>query len=311
VRKTVTTKRVLFTSFFVDALDTLINVIIAVFTGSAVMLAESLQGFADLTSVTMLLIGFERSKKRSNKQHPFGYGKELYFWAILSVFLIIGLTATLSFFSGLQRWREPAGVDHVLIAYIALSVAVVTNSYAFWLSLRKLLGDNPLKKIIKVFLETSDVAPRTTLVLDLMGALSASFGLVSLIAYGVTGDGRYDGLGAMIIGILLAILALTLLFTTKSLVTGRSAPREVEKEIKNAAQRVPQVREVLELKTMMMGTNNLLINIEVHLKDGLSTDEVEKAIDKIRENIQKKVPGRTHISVEPETPSDDPITDLR
>jgi cation diffusion facilitator family transporter len=305
VRKTVTTKRVLFTSFFVDALDTLINVIIAVFTGSAVMLAESLQGFADLTSVTMLLIGFERSKKRSNKQHPFGYGKELYFWAILSVFLIIGLTATLSFFSGLQRWREPAGVDHVLIAYIALSVAVVTNSYAFWLSLRKLLGDNPLKKIIKVFLETSDVAPRTTLVLDLMGALSASFGLVSLIAYGVTGDGRYDGLGAMIIGILLAILALTLLFTTKSLVTGRSAPREVEKEIKNAAQRVPQVREVLELKTMMMGTNNLLINIEVHLKDGLSTDEVEKAIDKIRENIQKKVPGRTHISVEPETPSDD------
>jgi cation diffusion facilitator family transporter len=311
VRKTVTTKRVLFTSFFVDALDTLINVTIAVFTGSAVMLAESLQGFADLTSVTMLLIGFERSKKRSNKQHPFGYGKELYFWAILSVFLIIGLTATLSFFSGLQRWREPTDIDHILIAYIALGVAVITNSYAFWLSLRKLLGDNPLKKIIKVFLETSDVAPRTTLVLDLMGALSASFGLVSLIAYGVTGDGRYDGLGAMIIGILLAILALTLLFTTKSLVTGRSAPREVEKEIKNAAQRVPQVREVLELKTMMMGTNNLLINIEVHLKDGLSTDEVEKAIDKIRENIQKKVPGRTHISVEPETPSDDPITDLR
>jgi cation diffusion facilitator family transporter len=305
VKKSVTTKRVLLTSFFVDALDTLVNVTIAIFTGSAVMFAESLQGFADLTSVTMLLIGFERSKKRSNKQHPFGYGKELYFWAILSVFLIIGITATLSFYSGLQKWRAPAGIDHVYITYIALAAAVITNSYAFWLSLRKLLGGNQLKKFIKVFLETSDVAPRTTLVLDAMGSLSAGFGLISLITYGITGDGRYDGLGAMIIGVLLAILALTLLFTTKSLVTGRSAPKELEHDIKKAALSVPQVKDVLDLRTMMMGTNNILINIEVHLKDGLSTDQVEKAIDKIRESIQKKVPGRTHISIEPETPADE------
>jgi cation diffusion facilitator family transporter len=296
---------VLFTSFFVDALDTLVNVTIAIFTGSTVMFAESLQGFADLTSVTMLLIGFERSKKRSNKQHPFGYGKELYFWAILSVFLIIGITATLSFFSGLQKWREPASVDHINIAYAALVIAVITNSYAFWLSLRKLLNNQPAKKLIKVFLETSDVAPRTTLVLDAMGSLSAGFGLISLIIYGITRDGRYDGLGAMMIGVLLAILALTLLFTTKSLVTGRSAPKEMENEIKKAALSVAQVKNVLDLRTMMMGTNSILINIEVHLKDGLSTDQVEKAVDKVRENIQKKIPGRTHISVEPETPPND------
>jgi divalent metal cation (Fe/Co/Zn/Cd) transporter len=247
VKKSVTTKRVLITSFAVDALDTLVNVVIAIITGSAVMLAESLQGFADLTSVTMLLIGFERSKKRSNKQHPFGYGKELYFWAILSVFIIIGITATLSFYSGLQKWRNPTHIEHVAIAYAALSVAIITNSYAFWLSLQKLLNNNPLKKFIEVFLQTSD--------------------------------------------------------TTKSLVTGRSASKQMENEIKDAALNVPQVKKVLDLRTMMMGTSNTLINLEVHLKDGLTTDQVEKVIDNIRENIQKKIPGRTHISIEPETPT--------
>jgi cation diffusion facilitator family transporter len=302
VKKSVTTKRVLITSFAVDALDTLVNVVIAIITGSAVMLAESLQGFADLTSVTMLLIGYERSKKRSNKQHPFGYGKELYFWAIISVFIIIGITATLSFYSGYQKWREPSHVDYVGVAYAALVISVVTNSYAFWLSLRKLLADNPIKKFVKVFLESSDVAPRTTLVLDAMGSMAAVLGLASLIIYGLTGEAKYDGLGAMLIGVLLAILALTLLFTTKSLVTGRSAPKEMENEIKSAALKVPQVKKVLDLRTMMMGTNDILINMEVHLKDGLSTDQVEKVIDKVRENIQKNTPGRTHISIEPETP---------
>jgi cation diffusion facilitator family transporter len=305
VKKSVSTKRVLFTSFFVDVLDTLINVTIAIITGSAVMFAEALQGFADLTSVGMLLIGFERSKKRSNKQHPFGYGKEIYFWAILSVFLIIGITATLSFYSGVQQLRSPTKIDSVAIAFAALTVATITNGYAFLLSLRKLLGDNPLKKLVKVFLETSDVAPRTTLVLDAMGALAAVFGLISLTIYGITGDARYDGLGACIIGVLLAILALTLLFTTKSLVTGRSAPKELENEIKRAASEAPQVKKVLDLRTMMMGTNNVLINLKVHINDGLSTDEVEITIDGIKENIQKKIPGRTHINIEPETPPEE------
>jgi cation diffusion facilitator family transporter len=302
VSKTVSTKRVLLTSFVVDALDTFINVVIAIFTGSAIMLAEAFQGFADLTSVTMLLIGFERSKKRSNKQHPFGYGKELYFWAILSVFMIIGLTATLSFYSGLQKWRNPSDINFVGIAYAALIVAVVTNSYAFWLSLRKLLKNNPVKKFVRVFLETSDVAPRTTLVLDAMGALAAAFGLISLIVYGITGDARFDGLGAMIIGVLLAVLALTLLFTTKSLVTGRSASKELEDDIKKAAQKIPEVKKVLELRTMMLGTNTLLINIKVHIRDNLSTDQVEEVIDDIKESIQRKIPGRTHINIEPESP---------
>jgi divalent metal cation (Fe/Co/Zn/Cd) transporter len=95
VSKPVTTKKVLLISFLVDLLDVTVNLVITVITGSTVMLAETLQGMADLTSVGMLLIGFRNSKRRSTSQHPFGYGKEQYFWALISIFLIIAVTSTL------------------------------------------------------------------------------------------------------------------------------------------------------------------------------------------------------------------------
>jgi len=302
VSRLVTTKRVLWTSFFVDALDILVNIVIAIITGSAVMLAEALQGFADLASVTMLLIGFQRSKKRSDKQHPFGYGKEQYFWALIAVFLIIGITATMSVYAGLQKWLNPEDVEFLPLAYAALVVSVITNGYALTLSLRKLLKSKPVKTLPRVFVESPDVAPRTTMVLDTAGTLAAVFGLSALAVYGFTGDARLDGLGAILIGILLFVLALTMLFTTKELVTGRSASVEVETAITNAAHKVPEVQKVLDLRTMMMGSESLLINVRVHLKDDLSTDEVEKVIDKTKDKIRDNISFRAHINIEPETP---------
>jgi cation diffusion facilitator family transporter len=300
--KAVTTKKVLLTSFFVDALDVVINIAIAAITGSAVMLAEALQGLADLTSVGMLLIGFRSSKKRSNTQHPFGYGKEQYFWALIAVFVIIGVTSTLSFYSGLQRWLNPDKVEYIAVAYIALITSVFSNGYAFMISLAKLQGNKSLRKLPREFMESSDVAIRTTLALDGAGTLAAIFGLAALLTYGLTDNSQFDGLGAMAIGVLLLFLALVLLSTTKSLVTGKSASSKVKKQITKATMQIPQVNSVLGLRTMIMGPENLLINVKVHLKDDLSTDEVEKVIDEIKESIRKIIEGRSHISVEPETP---------
>lgn len=296
------TRRVLLTSLFVDALDVFVNVIIAIVTSSTVMLAEALQGVADLTSVSMLLVGYRRSKKRSNRTHPFGYGKEQYFWALISTFLIIGVTASLSFYFGLQRFLKPDTVHQLVLAYAVLIISVASNGYAFWLSLRKILGSQHIGKLPRTFIDSADVVPRTTLVLDAMGTLAALFGLVALIIYGITGDARFDGVGAMVISVLLVALALILLITTKGLVTGKSAPKSVEKQIENAALEVDEVRSVLDIRTMMLGAGSLLVNIEVHLDDTLSTDDIEKVMDEIKDNIRRSVDGRIHINVEPETP---------
>lgn len=299
---TITTKRALVTSFVVDLLDVVMNFIVAALTGSAVMLAEAMEGLADLSSVSLLLVGHKRSSRKADHNYQFGYGKELYFWALLSAVVILLVTATLSFYFGLEKFLNPHPVQWAGLAYAVLAIAILTNGYAFSVSARLLLSGKPFTKLPRIFIESSLLAPKTTVVLDTMGTLAAFFGLVSLIIYGITGDSRFDGAGAMIIGVTLAVFAMVLLNGVRGLITGRSVPRLLAADIRTAAMKVPGVLGVLDLRTMILGASSTLVNIEIHIKDGLTTDEIEVIIDKVKDEVGRAVPGYTHVQVEPETP---------
>lgn len=301
--KAVTTKRALVTSFVVDAVDIATNLAVAVITGSAVMLAEALQGLADLSAVGLLLIGHRRAGKTATKAHPFGFGKEAYFWTLLAGIIILIFTATMSFYSGLQSFLQPEPVGFVGLAYAILIFAMVTNGYAFSVSARRLLEGRRLRMLPQAFTHTAHIAPRTTMVLDTLGFLAAFFGFVALLIYGLTGDGRFDGIGAMVIGVLLAAASIVLLLNVKAFITGKRASPETEELIKQVALSHPGVTSVLDLRTMMLGSENLLVNIELHFQDDLVTDDIEKAIDAVKRKIGKAIPGRTYIQIEPETPA--------
>jgi cation diffusion facilitator family transporter len=300
--QTPTTKRVLLTSFFVDVLDVVMNLVIALITGSVVMLAETLEGFADMCSAGLLLVGFKKSNRRPNRLHPFGFGKELYFWSTLAAFIMVAITATLSFKYGYQEFKNPTDVKHIGIAIIVLVIAVGTNGYSFLLSMRKLLEDKPIRKLWDAFIASPHIAPKSTLVLDAMGVLAAVFGLFSLIAYMATGNSQFDGIGAMLVSLVLVASAIVLLITIRSLVIGQSAPREMERRIRDAVRdEVPQVRHIVGMRTMMLGSDKLLVNIDVHLRDGLSTDQIEEVVEHIREAAENTGEGFTvHVEPDPE-----------
>lgn len=299
-----TTRRVLFTSFIVDTIDVVVNTIVAIITGSAVMLVEALQGLADLCSIGLLLIGNKRSRRRANKLHPFGYGKEKYFWATMSGFIILMITATASFYFGYQEFVNHTLIENIGWAYAVLGMSVLTNGYAFRQSSRKILKGQPFYRLPKAFMESWQIAPKMACVLDAMGTAAAVLGLTSLLIYGLTGLAQFDGLGAMIVAVVLALFAILLLVGLRSLITGRSAPVEIQQSIETAALSVSAVKEVLELETMLLGEDDILANLEVHLEDDLTTDQIEKVIDDIKLAIGRSVPGqRIKTSVEPETPS--------
>lgn len=300
--KTITTKRALLTSFVVDAIDIVTNVAVALVTGSAVMLAEAMQGLADLTAVSLLLVGHKRAGKKATRMHPFGFGKEAYFWALLAAVIILLLTATMSFYSGLRSFLHPEPIEFVAIAYAFLALAMITNGYAFSVSARKLLDGRSLRVLPQAFMRTVHIAPRTTFVLDSLGFLAAFFGFIALVVYGITGDGRYDGIGAMVIGFMLAVASIVLLLSVKDFIVGKRASPEIENAIKKAALSVPGVESVLDIRTMMLGPENLLINMELHFTDDMVTDEIEAAIDAVKQKVNRSVPGRTYIQIEPETP---------
>lgn len=288
----ISSERVIIISFLVDLIDVLTSVLVAFFTGSVVMLAQVLEGLADLSASGFLLIGLVRSKKPSDKKHPFGYGREIYFWTMLSAVLILGLTSTLSFYFGWKRFINPSAITNIYLAFAILGLTAITNGYALSLSARKLLrGRNIMQIEIK-----------TAFVLDLMGTLASIFGFVALIIYQITGNLMFDGIGAMATGLLLAIFGVMLVFSIRELIIGQSASTETEDKIRKATLIQPEVKKVLGLKTLHIGSEKLLVNAEVNLNSNLTTREIEGIIDRIKEDIKKEVPEVKHIQVEIETP---------
>lgn len=295
-------RRVIFTSFLVDLLDVVLSLTVAVLSGSVIMLTQVLEGIADLVSSGFLIVGLVRSGRVEDKMHPFGYGKEIYFWTLLAALVMFGVTATMSIFLGWQRFLKPELIHNLPLAFGVLALTFFTNGYAFYLSFRRLVKKRGVGQVIRIFYKSSLVETKTTFVLDLMGTVASFSGIVALALYYFTGNARFDGLGAIFIGVVLAILAYLLLLGIRDLLIGRSASVETEAAIRRAALKVGEVKSILDLKTMHIGSEKLHVDLDVNMQGRLTTRELEKLIDQIKQNIQTDVPSVKYVQVELETP---------
>lgn len=300
--KKISARRVIITSFSVNLLDISLSSVVALLSGSIVMFAQALEGISDFVASALLMVGLQRSSQKDDRSHPFGYGREIYFWTLMAALLMFGLTSTLSIYFGWERIKNPEPISDITIALIVLFISFFTNGYAFLLSYKRLLKKRSPRHIIEIFYRSSLVETKATFILDLMGGSAAFLGMAALGAYVLTGNQRFDGVGAIIIGIFLAIFSFFLLMGIRDLLVGKSASIATENKIRDAALEVDEVNSVLDLKTLHVGSEKLLVNLEVHMQDRLTTDELEKLIDKIKEKIQLAVPSVKYIQVELETP---------
>src|SRR5688572_10711291 len=188
--------KVVWTSFFVDVLDILINFWIMIVTGSVVMVAELFQGVSDLVASGLLLVGLKRPKK------------EIYFWSFMSAFVMLFIASTLSFYFGLKRFLHPEEIKNIFLVYAILIVNITSNGYAFYLSIQRILKGKNWRMVIKEFKDSKLLITKNTFVLDLMGMGAGVVGLAALVLYQLFGEIRFDGLGAMGIGLVLAILSI-------------------------------------------------------------------------------------------------------
>ncbi len=280
------TTGVLVTSLAVDLFNLALGIAIAIFTSSVIMLTAAMQSFAELSSSLTLKFGKRYSDKRPTKLHPFGFGKEVYYWSTLATFTVMGVVAAVALTYGYKEVLHPTSIKHIVIAYIALSLTLLANAFSFWTSSHKLLAGRPLRELHRAFLDSPLISTKTTTILDVMGMLSSAIGLFFLTLCGVVGDGLFDGIGAIAMGLILAMSGFVLLISVRTLVTGQSAPPEMERKIRDAAREVTEVQHVLGMRTMMLSSDKLLVNIEVHLRDRLSTDQVEDVIEKIKKAIE-------------------------
>jgi divalent metal cation (Fe/Co/Zn/Cd) transporter len=161
-----------------------------------------------------------------------------------------------------------------------------------------LLHDKKLKNIIQVFLKSTHVETKNTFILDFTGTAAAVMGLLSLILYQLTGIQHFDGLGGMLIGILIAFSSVVLIQGVKNYLIGKSAGPQIEKQIKQATLQVKQVTEIIDLDTMYLGSERLLIHLDIRVQNARSLKEVETIVENVKEQVRKEVPITYSIQIE-------------
>lgn len=299
--KQITIDRVVITSFLVDLSDVLVNTTIALITGSVTMLSQAFEGMSDLFSSTFLLWGNKRSKQPPDKRHPYGYGKETYFWALISGLIAFSVTSTAAIYLGYRRILEPEIIKNLPLALFALGFSFFSNGYSAIISYKRLMRKNVGKGFYKAYLNSPLIEVKTSLVLDFMGTVASILGLAALTIYSISGNLIFDGLGAILTGLALAASSFTLLVGVKGLIIGQSASLETLDRIKEAVLSSDKVLTIVDLRTLILGSNKLLINIEVNTQDDLTTNELEKLIDEIEKKIREKIRWNASIQIELES----------
>jgi cation diffusion facilitator family transporter len=270
------------------------------FTGSASMLAEAVHSVADTGNQGLLFLGGRRAARSPTRDHPFGYGRERYFWAFVVAVVLFLLGSLFALREGLAKLRDPHSLESPLWAVGILLLAICMESLAlrtaareankvrrgesWWAYIRR--AKNP--ELPVVLLE--DVGAVTGLLFALTGV-----GLAML-----TGDGRFDAAGSIAIGLLLGVIAFVLAAEMKSLLIGESARPRVNLQIRDAIAHAPHVRRILDLRTLHIGPDELLVTAKVELDADLTFAGVARAVDEVESRVRAEVPAARFIYLEPD-----------
>jgi len=291
-------------ALFANALIAILKLVAAVITGSSGMMAEALHSVADTTNQIFLLLGLRFYKRPASEKHPFGYGKERFFWSFIAAIFIFGVGATYAIYEGIDKLAHPHPPTNLGWAYVVLAISFVLEAGSIALAIYQEVKEAHHEGLsfAEYLRESKDPTAKTVLFEDsaaLTGIVIAATGLI-LTDYQVGGvAGAYwDGVASIIIGLVLAVVAFVLARASRGLLLGEAAnPKEVL-AIKEAIESHPNVEEVLELLTMHLAPKEILINAHVKLRPNLLTGDIVKSIAEIEERIKRAEPKVEKIFLE-------------
>jgi cation diffusion facilitator family transporter len=271
-----------------------------VITGSASLLAESVHSVADSGNQALLLLGRSRAARAQTEEHPFGFGRERYFYAFIVAVVLFTGGAAFSVFEGIHKIAHPERVRSPAVALAVLAIAVVLES----LSLRTAVRESRQvrgKYSWLAFIRRAKAPELPAVLLEDMAALAGlGFATVGVTLAVVTGNGVWDGAGSLAIGVLLAVVAVILAMETKSLLIGESASAEVERAIVAALEAGAEVERVIHLRTLHMGPESLLVAAKIAVRGSTRADAVAAGIDAAEKRVRGAVPIAEMIYLEPD-----------
>ena len=271
------------------------------FTSSSSMLAEAIHSVADTSNQALLLLGGRRASRDATPEHPFGFGRERYFWSFIVALVLFTLGGLFAIFEGVHKLGEASHeVSNVEWAIGILTFAIILEGYSFHTAAkesRALKGQASWWE----FIRHSRTPELPVVLLEDFGALvGLALALLGVSIAAITGDSRWDAYGTISIGVLLVVIAAVLVFEMKSLLIGESALGSMRSTIVRAIEETPDVNRLLHMRTQHIGPDELLVAAKVQLKPGLDTRKVAAAINQTEKRIREAVPIHCMIYLEPD-----------
>ncbi len=275
-----------------------------VVTGSSSMLAESVHSLADTVNQALLLLGRRTSRRRATTAHPFGFGRERYLYGFVVALLLFTLGAVFAVYEGVHKVADPHPLDEPLVAVIILVLAMGMEGFSFRTAVSESREHKDRDESWWRFVRDAKI-PELPLVLaeDTGALIGLVFALCGVVLSVLTGDPVWDGIGTLAIGVLLGVIALTLIVEMKSLLIGEGADPDLLETITGELVG-GRVERVIHIRTQYLGPDELLVAAKIALVPDITLREVARAIDEAEARVRASVPQAKLIYLEPDLDRD-------
>lgn len=277
----------------------LAKAVAAVFTGSGAMLAEALHSFADCANQVLLLVGMQQAKKPPTPDHPFGYGRVVYFWSMMVGVLLFSIGGLFSVWHGSQSLLHPEPVRYLLPSLGVLLVALVLEGISLRGALQALAAERGDKSLWRWFGETRQSELLVITGEDIAALAGLALASVALLLTGITGNAVFDALGSIAVGLLLITVSFVVTMEVKSMITGESASPEMRSAIAKFVASQPEVERIVNLITFQVG-DEIAVAVKAKMVPMPNADALVSAIDDVEERMQAHFPSLRWSFFEPD-----------
>ncbi|HEY0199847.1 MAG TPA: cation diffusion facilitator family transporter [Rhodanobacter sp.] len=295
-------RTVVYAALIGNLLIAIAKFVAAAFSGSSAMLSEGVHSLVDTVNEVLLLYGLRRAGKPADTSHPFGYGRELYFWSFIVALLVLAMGAGVSLYEGVARIRQPEPVTHPLMNYLVLAISALFEGTSWTLALREFRRLKGRLGYFDAFRQSKDPSTFTVLLEDSAALLGIGVALAGLVCAQLLDMPQLDGVASIGIAVILAISASLLLRETKGLLIGEPAHPVVRESIMKIANADADVRCANGVMTVQMGPNQVVAALSAEFEDALTTSQIEACINRIEKKAKDAHPELTALFVKPQTP---------
>jgi len=295
----VNSKRVLYAALAGNLLVAATKAAAAVITGSSAMLSEAIHSLVDSGDQVLLLYGLHRSKRPPHAKHPLGHGRELYFWSFVVALMIFALGAGVTIYEGIHHIRHPEPIRNELLNYIVLGFTFVFQGWSWLVALREIKAAKGSRGVFEAFEHTKD--PPAFMVFfedsaDLLGVVIAAAAVFASTHLHLS---IADGVGSILIGLILAAMAIGLARETKSLLIGEQADPALRRSIAQIAKDVSNVEDVAVVLAVQLAPEEVLVVLRVRFPNNFRAPELAEQIKTIERHVRRAHPEVVGLFVKP------------